>query len=499
MLLLDEITSALDPELVGEVLAVVQQLAEEGMTMIVVTHEMSFAHEISQRVVFMDGGRITAQGTPVEIFDRPQSERLDRLPRPLRPGPRRPSRPHAQGLTAMRSNRPDIRPELGLRKVINVSGTMTSLGASIVVPEAVETVSRILTEFVEIGDLHRKASAVIAAACGAEAGTITASASAGITVSVAGCMTGADLARIERLPDTTGLERSEVAIQTGHMVYYGAPVEQALRLTGAKVVPVGTATYARPYHLEGAIGPRTAAAVYVVSHHAVGFGQIPLPEFCRVCRAHGVPVIVDAASEYDLEGFLAAGADLVVYSAHKFLGGPTAGIVAGRKDLVRAAYLQNCGIGRGMKVGKESIAGAMAALEAWAQRDHAAVRAFERDHLELWLDCLGRLPGLDVAIVPDPTDNPARPPRGPGRPGRGRDHRLGAGGGPGGGRPPVIVRDHEAEHGRFYLDPCNLHPGEAEQVAEAIAATLEAIRGQPSPTLEELRHRAQARLLAWPD
>jgi polar amino acid transport system ATP-binding protein len=76
VLLLDEITSALDPELVGEVLAVVQQLAEEGMTMIVVTHEMSFAHEISRRVVFMEGGRITAQGTPAEIFDRPQHERL---------------------------------------------------------------------------------------------------------------------------------------------------------------------------------------------------------------------------------------------------------------------------------------------------------------------------------------------------------------------------------------------------------------------------------------
>ena len=76
VLLLDEITSALDPELVGEVLAVVQQLAEEGMTMIVVTHEMSFAHEISRRVVFMDGGRIAAEGTPIEIFDRPQSERL---------------------------------------------------------------------------------------------------------------------------------------------------------------------------------------------------------------------------------------------------------------------------------------------------------------------------------------------------------------------------------------------------------------------------------------
>ena len=76
VLLLDEITSALDPELVGEVLAVVQQLADEGMTMIVVTHEMSFAHEISHRVVFMDGGRIAASGTPTDIFDRPQPERL---------------------------------------------------------------------------------------------------------------------------------------------------------------------------------------------------------------------------------------------------------------------------------------------------------------------------------------------------------------------------------------------------------------------------------------
>jgi polar amino acid transport system ATP-binding protein len=76
LLLLDEITSALDPELVGEVLAVVQQLALEGMTMLVVTHEMSFAQEVSDRVVFMDGGQITAAGTPAQLFEGPQGERL---------------------------------------------------------------------------------------------------------------------------------------------------------------------------------------------------------------------------------------------------------------------------------------------------------------------------------------------------------------------------------------------------------------------------------------
>jgi len=76
VLLLDEITSALDPELVGEVLAVVQQLAGEGMTMIVVTHEMGFARDISDRVVFMERGRIAAAGTPAEVLVRPQHERL---------------------------------------------------------------------------------------------------------------------------------------------------------------------------------------------------------------------------------------------------------------------------------------------------------------------------------------------------------------------------------------------------------------------------------------
>ena len=235
-----------------------------------------------------------------------------------------------------------IHKRLGVRKVINVSGTMTHLGASIVVPEAIEAVTAILSEFVEIDDLQKRVGAAIARLCGADAGFVTASCSAGISVAVAGAMTGSDLAAIERLPDTTGL-KNEVLIQTGHMTSYGAPVDQAIRITGAKVVPVGQATFARRYQLEGAITERSGAAVYVVSHHVVDYGLIPLEEFAEVCHARGVPVIVDAASEYDLKGFIARGADVALYSAHKFLGGPTAGIVAGRKDLVRAAFLQNGG------------------------------------------------------------------------------------------------------------------------------------------------------------
>ena len=76
VMLFDEPTSALDPEMVGEVLEVMKQLAREGMTMVVVTHEMGFAREVGSRVIFMDGGKIIEENTPGEIFDHPQSERL---------------------------------------------------------------------------------------------------------------------------------------------------------------------------------------------------------------------------------------------------------------------------------------------------------------------------------------------------------------------------------------------------------------------------------------
>jgi len=73
----DEPTAALDPELVGEVLEVMKKLAEDGMTMVVVTHEMGFAREVGTRVIFMDEGQIVEEGTPEEIFDAPKMERTN--------------------------------------------------------------------------------------------------------------------------------------------------------------------------------------------------------------------------------------------------------------------------------------------------------------------------------------------------------------------------------------------------------------------------------------
>lgn len=76
IMLFDEPTSALDPEMVGEVLDVMKELAAEGMSMVVVTHEMGFAREVADKVIFMDEGQLVEEGTPEEIFDHPKSERL---------------------------------------------------------------------------------------------------------------------------------------------------------------------------------------------------------------------------------------------------------------------------------------------------------------------------------------------------------------------------------------------------------------------------------------
>ncbi|HEY4166556.1 MAG TPA: aminotransferase class V-fold PLP-dependent enzyme [Reyranella sp.] len=386
----------------------------------------------------------------------------------------------------------------GLPPVINVSGTMTSLGSSIAVPEAVAATAAMMPYFVRMGDLHAKASRSIAAATGAEAGFVTASASAGITLAIAAAMTGPDLARIEQLPDTTGM-KNRVVLQAGHSCYYGAPLTQTIRLAGAVADVVGDSTLVSEHNINAALTDATAAALFVVSHHVVDYGQIPLRRFAELCHARGVPVIVDAASEYDLTGFLEAGADIAIYSAHKFLGGPTAGIVAGKRDLVRAGYMQNSGIGRGMKVGKESIAGTIAALDAWATRRHDDIRASESAALKLWLAASSGHAGVVAQIVPDPTDNPL-------------DrlelqvHADAAGADAltialdlAAGDPAIIVRDHRADRGVLQLDPCNLHPGQAEIVADRLSQTFAraARRQMPVADADAWRRRAETGYTTW--
>lgn len=376
----------------------------------------------------------------------------------------------------------------GFSRIINVSGTMTSLGASVTSQAVSEATAAAMGRFVRMHELQAKASAAICELTGAEAGFMTASASAGLTLTIAGCITGLDPARVEALPKNPGA-KSEIIVQLGHLCGYGAPVETAVSLAGATARPVGQSTLCMDHQLAGAIDDHTAAALYVVSHHVVSYGQIPFPTFVEICHSRNIPVIVDAASEYDVTGFIKAGADLVIYSAHKFLGGPTGGIVAGRRDLVRAAYLQNIGIGRGMKIGKESIAGAIAAMRNWMTRDHAAARATEDAALQLWLSAVAQIPGVEPEIVADPTGNPLNrlqiniDPVQAGTSAATLARALSQ------QEPALIVRDHETELGYFQLDPCNLLPGQAGIVAETLASVLKSSSDFPEEPQDASRAR----------
>ncbi len=391
-------------------------------------------------------------------------------------------------------------PPFGLSPVINVSGTITGLGASIASHAVREATAAMMGHFVNMHELQSRANQAIQRLTGAEAGFMTASASAGISLTVAGCMTGMDPGLAEELPCSPG-PKSRVAVQLGHLCHYGAPVSQSVELAGADVLPVGQSTLCTDHSLRRAMGPEVSSALYVVSHHVVHYGQVPLKRFAEIAHEADVPVIVDAASEYDLRGFLADGADVVIYSGHKFLGGPTSGIVAGRRDLVRAAYLQNIGIGRGMKIGKESIAGAIAALEAWETRDHAGIREQEQVALDLWSAALEGIDGVTARPVADPTGNPLDR----------LEVTIDAGilGADASGiasalasrQTPIIVRNHEVELGYFQLDPCNLKPGQAEVVANALRELLtdHAALDQIPEDLASARNGGTDGYLSWGD
>ena len=184
----------------------------------------------------------------------------------------------------------------GLTPIINACGKMTHLGAAAVPPEVTSRVMEAMSEFVDMPEFLKVADAAIADATGAEAGTVTHCAAAGITVTCAGAMTGDDLGNVLSLPDTTGL-KNEVIIQKGHAVNFGAPVTQMIRMSGATAVEFGEANRALPEHMARAINANTAAAVFVLSHHTVQHNQLSFAEFVAIADAHGVPVIVDGAAE----------------------------------------------------------------------------------------------------------------------------------------------------------------------------------------------------------
>ncbi len=290
--------------------------------------------------------------------------------------------------------------KLHVTPVINASGMMTALGGSTITPEVAAAMGHAGQRQVEIDTLQRHAGAEIARLLGTEDAMVTAGAAAGIALMVAGLVAGTDITRVERLPDP-GDSPNEIVVQSGHLVNFGAPVQQMIALGGGRAHAIGSANHVRESHLTGAVSQRTAGALYVQSHHSVQKGMLSLKRFVTLCQERGVPVILDAAAEEDLRAFAGSGVDMVTFSGGKAIGGPSSGIIAGRGDLVEACRAQLSGIGRPMKVGKEAIIGLVTALDAYMNRDMTAVRAEQQATVDFLMRSFGEIPGVRCQELED--------------------------------------------------------------------------------------------------
>ena len=382
----------------------------------------------------------------------------------------------------------------GIRRVLNAIGAPTIVGANVTAPEVISVVDELLRVNVEIDDLQRAASRVIARWTGAESGCVTSSCSAGLAVTAAAAMTGTDLAKIGQLPDTAELP-NEIVLQAAHDVNFGAQISQTIRLTGARPVLIGTANHCDSFHLRGALGEQTAAVLFVVTGAVNPDGDyLSLEQCVGIAGSRGVPVIVDAAAELDVRPFVNAGASLVITSGHKMMGAPTSGMICGRKELIRACYLQNWGIGRAMKVGKEGIAGCMAAVERWYSRDEQAdARRFDQlaevFSRSLAVRHIAGASRLEIDTAPVAGQITARQ----------LANLLRE------GDPPVWVADasdeasDDAGESSITLDLRVMDQADAEAIAAAIAEAL----ADPKPPSDDVPYHdlyvSEEKLLRWPD
>lgn len=363
--------------------------------------------------------------------------------------------------------------ELGLRRVINAYDKATSLGGARVQPEIAEVVAAALPNVFELGAMQDAAGRAVAEATGAEWGCVVSCAAAGITLGVAACMTGKDPARVAQLPDTEGMVE-RVIIQKGHCVSFGAPVPQMIRLSGATLVEVGLANGCKAWHVEHELAKSGVAAVFAVeSYHTADYRGVKLPELAEIAHAAGVPLVVDCATqELRLRELVATSADLITCSAQKYLGSVTAGVIAGRRDLVEAVRLQHGGIGRGMKSSKAGILGVVAAFRAPMWTDREAWVRRERAKIARIVERLGQLDGLDATISPDPNGCPldrARlriDPEATGHTAVSLRQTLIT------GDPAIYTRIYDPDEGCVYLNATEMTDDEVDVVCERIEQEL---------------------------
>lgn len=263
----------------------------------------------------------------------------------------------------------DLFKELGVRTFINAAGTYTAMTGSLMHDYVKETIMNASTEFCMMDELQDKVGEKIATLVHAEAAVVTTGAFSGMTLGLAGILTGMDLKKVEMLPhlEGTGM-KSEVIIQKAHTIVYN----HALKNTGCKIIYIETVE-----ELEAAITENTALLHFL--NIEADKGKIKHEEWVALGKKHNIPTSIDMAADVppvsNLWKFNDMGFSFVVISGGKAIRGPqSAGLLMGKKDIIAAARLsmppRGFNIGRGFKVNKEEVLGMYVALERYISQDH---------------------------------------------------------------------------------------------------------------------------------
>ena len=263
----------------------------------------------------------------------------------------------------------DLFKELGVRTFINAAGTYTAMTGSLMHDYVVETINEASKEFCMMDELQDKVGEKIAALVHAESAVVTTGAFSGMTLGLAGILTGMDQKKVEQLPQLEGTGmKSEVIIQKAHTIVYN----HALKNTGCNIIYVETAE-----EVEKAINEKTALLHFL--NIEADKGKIMHEEWVAIGKKHGIPTSIDIAADVppvsNLWKFNDMGFSFVVISGGKAIRGPqSAGLLMGKKDIIAAARLsmppRGFNIGRGFKVNKEEVLGMYVAIDSYIKQDH---------------------------------------------------------------------------------------------------------------------------------
>jgi len=290
----------------------------------------------------------------------------------------------------------NIYESIGVEPIINCRGTFTILGGSVERPEVLEAMEAASGFFAQYDELAFGIGQRLAELTKTEWGVVTAGCAAAMKHFTAACVTGGNPERLIRIPDLTGMEKTEVIIPRYSRNVY----DHAVRNIGVKVITVETAEEMRK-----AINEHTAMIYVLACSHSQPGQPFSLEVIADLAKPLNIPVLLDAAAENLTipPVHLAQGATVVAYSGGKAICGPQcAGIILGKKDILMSTWQASSphhGPGRDNKVGKEEMLGMLAAVHAWTTRNHEA----EWQEWLSWLDLISKrmltIKGIETKVT----------------------------------------------------------------------------------------------------